>query len=54
MSPGQITGFDWLPALTRVRESAVMMRGAPLSMEAVESLLSRLDIGGEIAMINLD
>ncbi|WP_438032082.1 hypothetical protein [Sorangium sp. So ce204] len=54
LSPGELTGFDWLPALTSVRESALAVRGAPLSMEAVESLLSRLDIGGETAVMTRD
>ncbi|WP_437973438.1 hypothetical protein WMF11_31825 [Sorangium sp. So ce295] len=54
VSSGQLTSFDWLPALTSVRESALAVRGAPLSMEALESFLSRLDIGGETAVMILD
>ena len=53
-SPGGLTGFDWLPALTRVRESALLRRESPLSTEAVESFLSRLDIGGETAVMTLE
>ncbi|WP_437522397.1 hypothetical protein WME79_31525 [Sorangium sp. So ce726] len=51
VSAGELTGFDWLPALTSVRESAFAVRGPPLSTEALESFLSRLDIGGETAVM---
>ncbi|WP_437283542.1 hypothetical protein WME90_24080 [Sorangium sp. So ce375] len=53
-SAGQLTSFDWLPALARVREVARLARSSPLSRAAVESFLSRLDVGGETAVINLD
>jgi hypothetical protein len=49
---GQLSSFDWLPALARVRESALLVRDPPLSSAAVESLLSRLDVGGEIVVMN--
>ncbi|KYG01200.1 hypothetical protein BE21_56785 [Sorangium cellulosum] len=51
LSPGELTSLDWLPALTRVRESALVMTAPPLSMEDIESFLSRLDIGGETAVM---
>ncbi|WP_437603996.1 hypothetical protein WMF28_20660 [Sorangium sp. So ce590] len=53
-SSGELTSFDWLPALTRVRESALMVRDASLSVETVESFLSRLDIGGETAVMAME
>ncbi|WP_437957280.1 hypothetical protein WME76_39110 [Sorangium sp. So ce119] len=51
LSAGELTSLDWLPALTRVRESALAMTEPPLSMEDIESFLSRLDIGGETAVM---
>lgn len=48
---GELSSLDWLPALARVRESALLVRESRLSSAAVESFLSRLDVGGETVVM---
>lgn len=46
----ELSDFDWLPALTKVRESAFVERGATPPEAAVTALISRLEVGGEIVL----
>jgi hypothetical protein len=50
-STGLLADLDWLPALTTVRETALFVRQEPLSEAAVEAFLSRVEVGGESAVM---
>lgn len=45
-----LTSFDWLPALTTVRETAVINFSEPLLADEVTALLSRIGVGGETSV----
>jgi len=49
---GDLTDFEWLPALTKVRELATIQLGPGLSEEAVTALVSRIEIGGPVLVFS--
>lgn len=50
---GGLTNFEWLPALATVRESVVIHREEVLPADAVTSLVSRVEIRGEVLVLQL-